>query len=107
KEYPPGSCQDIQVFLGFCNFYRRFIQGYSRIARPLTSLIKGSKDGKETGDFHKKWGSIQQEAFLELLSAFETRHHLEGSKYLVEVLMDYHNLQTFMKQSRLNGHQAR
>ncbi|EED12060.1 gag/polymerase/env polyprotein, putative [Talaromyces stipitatus ATCC 10500] len=25
KEHPPGLYQDIQVFLGFCNFYRRFI----------------------------------------------------------------------------------
>ena len=32
--------QDIQVFLGFANFYRRFIQGFSRIAAPLTSMLK-------------------------------------------------------------------
>src|SRR5271156_4295577 len=51
KEHPPGSYRDVQVFLGFCNFYRRFIQGYSHIARPLTSLMKGSKEGRKTGDF--------------------------------------------------------
>ena len=36
----PKSVQDIQVFLGFANFYRRFIQGFSRIAAPLTSRLK-------------------------------------------------------------------
>lgn len=72
KEHRAGSYRDVQVFLGFCNFYRRFIRGYSRIARPLTSLMMDGKDGKKTGDFHEEWGSIQQEAFLELLSAFET-----------------------------------
>lgn len=36
----PKSVQDIQVFIGFANFYRRFIQGCSRIAVPLTSMLK-------------------------------------------------------------------
>ena len=31
---------DIQVFLGFANFYRRFIKGFSKIAAPLTSMLK-------------------------------------------------------------------
>ena len=36
----PTSVRDIQAFIGFANFYRRFIQGFSRIAAPLTSLLK-------------------------------------------------------------------
>jgi hypothetical protein len=37
-EWPePTSFQDLQVFLGFANFYRRFIEGYSRVAQPLTA----------------------------------------------------------------------
>ena len=41
KAWPkPKSIRDIQVFLGFANFYRRFIQGFSRIAAPLTLLLK-------------------------------------------------------------------
>ena len=41
KAWPePKSVQDIQVFLGFANFYRRFIQGFSRMAAPLTSMLK-------------------------------------------------------------------
>jgi hypothetical protein len=35
----PTSVRDIQVFLGFCNFYRRFIRDYSQKARPLHKLI--------------------------------------------------------------------
>ena len=34
--------QQPQVFLGFANFYRRFIQGFSRITAPLTSMLKTS-----------------------------------------------------------------
>ena len=29
-----------QVFIGFANFYRRVIQGFSRIATPLTAMLK-------------------------------------------------------------------
>ena len=36
----PKSIWDIQVFLGFANFYRQFIQGFSKIAAPLTSMLK-------------------------------------------------------------------
>ena len=41
KEWPePKSVQDIQVFLGFANFYWQFIQGFSKIAAPLTLMLK-------------------------------------------------------------------
>jgi hypothetical protein len=36
----PSSVHDLQVFLGFANFYRRFVQGYSHIIAPLTRLLK-------------------------------------------------------------------
>ena len=36
----PTSVRDIQVFIGFANFYRRFIQGFSRIAVQLTLMLK-------------------------------------------------------------------
>ncbi len=32
--------RDIQIFLGFVNFYQRFIQGFSRLTTPLTSILK-------------------------------------------------------------------
>ena len=40
KWLKPKLIRDIQVFLGFANFYRRFIQGFSRIAAPLISMLK-------------------------------------------------------------------
>ena len=36
KWLEPKSVRDIQVFLGFANFYRQFIKGFSKIATPLT-----------------------------------------------------------------------
>ena len=36
----PKNLREVQQFLGFANFYRRFIKGYSRIILPLTKLLK-------------------------------------------------------------------
>ena len=36
----PRNVHDVQVFLGFANFYRRFILNYSKKATALTNLLK-------------------------------------------------------------------
>ena len=39
-EWPePTSYREVQVFLGFANFYRRFIAKYSKIALPLMAML--------------------------------------------------------------------
>ena len=38
--FKPKSVRDIQVFLGFANFYWQFIQVFSCIATPFTSMLK-------------------------------------------------------------------
>ena len=41
KNWPePQSIREIQAFIGFANFYRRFIRNFSAIAGPLTSMLK-------------------------------------------------------------------
>jgi hypothetical protein len=62
REWPaPTNVRDVRAFLGFVNFYRRFIQGYSRIAIPLTNLTRKDLE------FH--WGTPEQKAFQELKDA--------------------------------------
>ena len=39
----PDSVKGVQSFLGFANFYRRFIVGYSKLTRPLTDHTKKSE----------------------------------------------------------------
>ena len=41
---PPKNVRAVREFIGFCNFYRRFIKSFSEIARPLHDLTK--KDHK-------------------------------------------------------------
>jgi hypothetical protein len=38
----PRSLRDIQSFIGFANFYRQFIEGFSKITKPLSDSTKGS-----------------------------------------------------------------
>jgi len=63
KEWPtPTNVKEVQSFLGFANFYRRFIANYSRITAPLTALTT-----KETPFV---WDKAQQGAFEELKQRF-------------------------------------
>lgn len=41
EDWPiPKNIKEVQSFLGFANFYRQFVQDYSRIAVPLTTLTR-------------------------------------------------------------------
>ena len=56
----PKKPKDIHQFLRFCGFYRKFIQGYSQITRPLEKLkqVKAawewSKEAQQAFDTLKK-----------------------------------------------------
>jgi hypothetical protein len=39
----PTSVVDIQNFLGLAGYYRRFIEGFSKISKPMTELLKKDK----------------------------------------------------------------
>jgi hypothetical protein len=44
-EWPtPGSKKEVQSFLGFTNFYRHFIKGFSDLAWPLFDLTRNNSD---------------------------------------------------------------
>ena len=64
----PKSHREVQVFLGFANFYRRFIKGFSRIVAPITSLLKGGDKGRFRGKF--VWTDKAKGAFEALKIAF-------------------------------------
>ena len=38
----PTSVKDVQVFMGFANFYRRFIRNFSGLCKPITDLLRGN-----------------------------------------------------------------
>ena len=62
REWPtPKSVKEIRSFLGLAGYYRKFVQGFSRIAAPLSELMKQDKTWE--------WGDPQQQAFDALKAA--------------------------------------
>ena len=59
RDWPvPTTVTEVRSFLGLANFYRRFIQGYSRIALSLTELTRD--------EIAFRWAPEQQVAFDEI-----------------------------------------
>jgi len=63
----PKSPHDVRMFLGLANFYRRFIRDFSKMAAPLTRLLK-----KESLMGKFIWDGSSQRAFDQLRRAFTT-----------------------------------
>ncbi len=59
----PSSVKEVQRFLGFTNFYRKFILNFSSVVAPLSALTKG-----KNYSFH--WCPEAESAFRELKLRF-------------------------------------
>ena len=82
RKWPsPISRKELQRFLGFANFYRRFIRYYSSVATPLTALTSN------TSPF--AWTSKAEATFLDLKTHFSSAPVLTlpdtGKQFVVEV----------------------
>jgi hypothetical protein len=58
----PRKVREVQQFLGLANYYRRFIQAFASIAKPLHNLVKK--------DQQWRWARTEQKAFDELKRKF-------------------------------------
>ena len=81
-EWPtPTSRKQLQRFLGFANFYRRFIRDYSRVATPLTQLTSVK--------IPFLWSPAAEAAFTKLKMLFSSApvliHPDPTSQFIVEV----------------------
>ena len=64
-EWPrPKSVHDIRSFLGLASYYRRFVRGFSEMARLLTQLMKNGVEWN--------WSTAQHQAFNRLKLALTT-----------------------------------
>ncbi len=55
----PTTVKELQRFLGFANFYQRFIRSFSMVAAPLTSLLQGGKQ-------RLNWTQASEQSFRQL-----------------------------------------
>src|SRR5215467_6287870 len=66
QDWPtPTNTRDVRKFIGFCNFYRRFIKDYSKMARPLNALMSKNKTFE--------WTKECEDSFKILKEKFETQ----------------------------------
>lgn len=77
----PVSRKQLQSFLGFANFYRRFIRDYSKVAAPLTALTSTARPFL--------WTEEAERAFKDLKSRFTSAPILtqpdSSLQFIVEV----------------------
>jgi len=86
-EWPtPSNRKEVQSFLGFTNFYRRFIQGFSHLAHPLFNLTR--KDMEWRWEQRSSQHSTHSRNGLQWLrfSPCQTTHNLFGSKQTAQIL---------------------
>jgi len=57
--------KDVRKFLGFTNYYRRFIKDFTQVARPMNILMRKNVKWQ--------WRKKQQQAFDKLKGIFTTR----------------------------------
>jgi hypothetical protein len=60
----PQTVSEIRSFLGLAGYYRRFIENFSKIAKPLTTLLEKGKEFK--------WTDACQNSFEELMKRLTT-----------------------------------
>ena len=61
---PPTNVKGVRSFLGFGNFYRRFIGNYAEIAKPLNELTKKTKVFEWSQECQKAFDNLKKK-FLE------------------------------------------
>ena len=54
----PSTVTKVRSFLGLAGYYRRFIEGFSKIAKPMTSLLEKGREFK--------WDWKCQDSFIQL-----------------------------------------
>jgi len=63
----PRSVKDVQIFIGFANFYRPFIENFAKVCKRISDGLK-IKGGKHLWF----WGQEQDKAFVELKRRFNS-----------------------------------
>ena len=61
----PQDVKDVRSFLGFANYYRRYVHQFAKAAHPLTELTKKGVEWQ--------WGPYQREAFRQLSRNYARR----------------------------------
>lgn len=76
----PSNVKEVQAFLGFANFYRRFVKDYSRLAKPLTDLTRKDEPWQ--------WNNPRQKAFDAIRHSLMTAPLLKHFDHALETKVE-------------------
>ncbi len=56
----PNNIKQVESFIGFCNYYRKFVTGFAKIAAPLTNLTRKNNSFKRTKSEKDSFESLKR-----------------------------------------------
>lgn len=79
QEWPkPTNLKEVQAFLGFANYYRKFIRNFGQLAIPLTEFTKKGKEFLWNDQAQKSFDTIKQAILSEpVLRTFDPDKEIE------------------------------
>ncbi|GKA04294.1 putative nucleotidyltransferase, ribonuclease H [Tanacetum coccineum] len=112
----PKTPTEIRQFLGLAGYYRRFIEGFSKIAKPMTKLTQKSAvlmqkekviayASRQLKIHEKNYTTHDLELGAVVFALKMWRHYLYGTKCVV--FTDHKSLQHILDQKELNMRQRR
>jgi hypothetical protein len=63
----PSTVSEIRSFLGLVGYYRRFIEGFSKIVKPMTSLLEKGKEFKRTDECQESFDQLRSKLMVALV----------------------------------------
>lgn len=72
EEWPqPKTLQEVQIFLGFCGYYRKFVDNFAKMSRPLNELLGGRTSKIRVGSKGARdplaWSGKHEKSFRQLI----------------------------------------
>jgi hypothetical protein len=55
----PSTVLEVRSFLGLTGYYQQFIEGFSKIAKPMTSLLEKGKEFKWTWECQESFNQLR------------------------------------------------
>ncbi|MEE8207366.1 MAG: RNase H-like domain-containing protein, partial [Nitrosomonadaceae bacterium] len=85
----PKTVYHVRSFLGFAGYYRKYIDGFSKIVKPITNLTRGleSTSSRVAKKTMVEWGELEQEAFQKLKDCFMTAPILAYADYTLPFIL--------------------
>uniref|UniRef100_A0A7N2LFY1 RNA-directed DNA polymerase n=1 Tax=Quercus lobata TaxID=97700 RepID=A0A7N2LFY1_QUELO len=109
----PTNVSEVRSFLGLTGYYRRFVEGFSRIATPLTQLTLKNVKFEWKEECEKSFQELKQRLVTALVLTIPSvvfalkiwKHNLYWER--CEIFIDHKSLKYFFTQKELNMRQRR